>query len=131
MNVGGAGADDPAALAAAVITAISEREPERLRALLDERSRVLTGRSTHTGPDAIAAWAAKEYDHLQRRYAIESYRASGRRVLAVGAVQYVWSETGCVADSTPVALEMTFGDGHLETLSVHDDAAAALAAFGS
>jgi hypothetical protein len=131
MTGGGAGADDPAALAAAVVSAINGQDAERLRALLNGRSRVVTGRSTHTGPDAIAAWAAKEYDHLHRRYAIDSYRACANRALAIGAVQYVWREGGEVADSTPIALEMSFAEGELETLSVHDDVAAALAAFDS
>jgi hypothetical protein len=52
-------------------------------------------------------------------------------VLGTGAVQYVWSEGGEVADSTPIALEKSFSGGLLRTLSLHDDAAAALAAFGS
>lgn len=129
MSSGGAGTGDPAALAAEVIAAINDREPARLRALLGDGSRVVTGRSTHSGPDAIAAWAAKEYQHLIRRYEIDAIRVIGADVLVTGAVQYVWSEGGEVADSTPIALEMRFAGGQLETLGVHDDAAAALAAF--
>ena len=131
MTGGGAGEGDPAALAAAVVAAINERDPERIGALLDERSRVVTGRSVHAGPAAIQAWAAKEYDHLVRRFAIDAIRVRGGDALATGAVQYVWSDGGEVADSTPIALEMSFSDGRLETLSLHDDAAAALAAFES
>jgi hypothetical protein len=131
MSGGGAGGTDPAALAAEMIAAINERDPERLGAMLDERSRVVTGRTAHTGAEAIQAWAAKEYDHLIRRFEIDSYRAIGLDVLATGAVQYVWLESGEVADSTPIALEISFREDVLGTLRLHDDAAAALASFES
>jgi hypothetical protein len=122
---------DPAALAAEVVAALNERDHERLGRLLDDGSRVVTGRKAHEGIDAIQAWAAKEYSHLQRRFAIDAYRTIGARVLASGMVQYVWTEGGEVADSTPIALELSFAGGRLEELSIHDDVAAALAAFES
>jgi hypothetical protein len=131
MSGGGAGEGDPAALAAEVIAAINERDPERLGSMLDERSRVVTGRTAHVGDEAIQAWAAKEYDHLVRRFAVDSYRVIGLDVLATGAVQYVWLESGEVADSTPIALEMSFREDVLGTLRLHDDAASALASFES
>jgi hypothetical protein len=133
MTSGGAsgGPGDPAALAAEVVAALNERDPARLAALLDERSRVVTGRKPHIGAEAIGAWAAKEYTHLRRRFEIDAYRAIGGRVLATGMVQYVWSEGGEVADSSPIALELAFSEGRLEELSLHDDVAAALAAFES
>ena len=56
----GAGESDPAALAAEVVAAINDRAPERLGALLDERSRVVTGRNAHVGAEAIQRWAAKD-----------------------------------------------------------------------
>lgn len=122
---------DPAAAAAAIVAAVNERDPDRLRALLGHASEVVTGRSVHAGPDAVVAWAGKEYDHLRRVYAIDEYRQAGRRVLALGAVQYVWSEGGEVADSTPIALEIEVEGGVLGRLTVHDDVRAALAEFES
>lgn len=114
---------------AALIEAINERDAGRLSELVDERSEVVTGRATHTGPDAITAWAQKEYDHLVRRYAIDEYRGEGETVLALGSVQYVWAEEGDVADSSPIALVIEIGDGRLSRLTIHDDPVAALAGF--
>jgi hypothetical protein len=118
-------------MAAEVVAAINERDGERLRELLGPGSRVVTGQRPHEGVEAVAAWAAKEYSHLRRHFAIDAYRTIGDRVLATGQVQYVWSEGGEVADSTPIALEMRFADGLLAELGLHDDVAAALAAFES
>ena len=64
-------------------------------------------------------------------FPIDEYRQAGRRVLALGAVQYVWSEGGEVADSTPIALEIEVEGGVLGRLTVHDDVRAALAEFES
>ena len=131
MSGGGAGAGDAAALAAEVVAAINDREPSRLGALLDDSSEVITGRNVHAGPEAIQAWAAKEYDHLRRRFEIGAVRVIGDAALATGSVQYVWSESGEVADSSPIALELSFAAGRLATLRLHDDVAAALADFES
>lgn len=126
-----AGRVEPAALAAEAVEAINERDPDRLGRLLGERSRVITGRRAHVGPDAVQSWAAKEYSHLRRRFEIDAYRTIGSRVLATGQVQYVWSEEGGVADSTPIAVELSFAGDLLDSLSLHDDVAAALASFES
>ncbi len=120
---------DPAPAAAALIEAINARDAAALEPLLDERSQVVTGRSVHEGAAAVAAWAEKAYDHLSRRYAVAEMRIAGERVLAVGQVEYVWSEGGEVADSTPVALVIELERGRLRRLEVHDDPAAALAGF--
>ena len=119
----------PAETAAQVVAAINDRDRAALVALLADGAEVATGRSVHSGPDAIAVWAAKEYDHLRRVYAIDEYRTRAGRVLALGSVQYVWTEGGEVADSTPIALLIEIEDGVLSHLSVHDDAATALAQF--
>ena len=129
MTAAGARERDPAELAAEVIEAINARDPAHLRMLLDDRSQVITGRSTRVGPAEIVTWAGKEYDHLVRRFAIDSMRAAGGSVLATGSVQHVWTEGGGVADSAPIALELCFRGGLLAELRVHDDVAAALAAF--
>jgi len=118
-----------ARLAASAIEAINSREPARLGKLLDSDVEIVTGRSVHRGVDAATAWAGKEYDHLVRRYSIDEYRCRSGAALALGSVEYVWSEGGEVADSSPIAIELEFrGDG-LRVLRVHDDTAAALADF--
>ncbi len=115
--------------AAAVVAAINSRDPERLAAVLDERSEVVTGRNTHAGVEAICAWARKEYDHLVRRYAIDEYRVAGAAVLALGAVQYAWTESGEVADSSPIGIRIDLDGDRLRRFELHDDTVAALAAF--
>lgn len=119
----------PDAVAAAVVEAINARRPDRLESLLDERSEVVTGRNTHAGAKAILAWAAKEYDHLVRRYAIDEYRVRDGAVLALGSVQYVWTDGEEVADSSPIAIAIEVSGGRMRRFDLHDDTAAALAGF--
>lgn len=125
----GANSTSPAEVAAAVVEAINAQDAARLMALLDPTVEVGTGRSVHAGPEAFVAWAAKEYDHLSRRYAIDEYRVAEGSALALGCVQYVWSDGDEVADSSPIALELDVSGGRLLRLRVHDDVAAARAAF--
>ncbi|MBA2523362.1 MAG: hypothetical protein H0V25_08530 [Solirubrobacterales bacterium] len=120
-----------AEVGAAIVEAINASDPAALAALLDEGSEVATGRSVRKGPVEIGEWAAKEFDHLVRRYAIGEWRRSDDSALGVGSVQYVWSEGGDVADSSPIAMIVSVsGDGRLDTLRVFDDIAAALGVFG-
>ena len=120
---------ETAALAERAIEAINSRDPDRIRPILDDDVAITTGRAVHRGVDAALVWARKEYDHLVRRYAPDEIRCDGDRALALGSVQYVWSEGGEVADSSPIALELEFGAGRLRSLRLHDDTAAALLAF--
>ena len=122
-------AGGPAEIAARVVEAINSRDRARLAELLDDASEVVTGRTTHRGPEAIVAWARKEYDHLVRRYSIDEYRARGDAVLALGSVEYAWIEDGSVADSSPIALDFEIEEGRLSRLGLRDDTAAALVDF--
>lgn len=123
--------EKPARLAQAAVEAINSREPGRLGTVLADDVEVVTGRSAHRGKEAAVAWAGKEYNHLVRRFRIDEYRPRGESVLALGSVEYAWSEGEDVADSSPIAIELEFADGRLRRLSLHDDAATALAAFES
>jgi hypothetical protein len=120
---------EPAEPAAALIEAINARDAAALEPLLGPDVEVRTGRSVHSGPAAVTAWVAREYDNLVKRYEVEELRTRDGRVLALGSVQYVWKEDGEVADSSPIALELDFSGGRLSRLSLHDDVAAALASF--
>lgn len=118
-----------AAIAERLLGAINDRDTTGLERLLDERSEVVTGRASHAGPEAIVAWASKEYDHLVRRYEIHEFRGRGDRVLALGEVQYAWKDGGAVADSSPIALTIAVEAGRLRLMELHDDPVAALAGF--
>ena len=122
---------DRSELAAAVIAAVNSRDPGALSALLAPEAEVRTGRSVKSGPDAVLEWAAKAYDHLDRRYAVEVARGDGDRVLLIGDVQYVWRDGGEVGDSTPIALTLAFEGDLLRSLRVEDDPETALAEFES
>ncbi len=121
---------DPGEAAAAIVAAINDREHEQLGSLLGADAEIVTGRSVHSGPEAILAWASKEYDHLRRIYAIDEYRSVGSQVLR-WAPSSTWSEGGEVADSTPIALEIEPDGGRMARLTVHDDVRAALIEFRS
>ena len=120
---------EPPELATALIAAINSRDPAELEPLLGPEAEVRTGRSVHAGPEAVIRWSAREYDNLVKRYEVEELRTRAGRVLALGSVQYVWRDGGEVADSSPIALELDFSAGRLSRLSLHDDAAAAVASF--
>lgn len=117
--------------AARAIAAIDAGDPELIAAAFDPLAEVRTGRSVHRGIEAVIAWARKEYDHLERRYAIAATHTRGDEVLVIGAVEYVWREEGEVGDSAPIALRLEFAGDRVRRLTVEDDAEAALDAFES
>lgn len=122
---------DRAEQAARAIAAINARDPELIAAAFDPLAEVRTGRGVHRGIEAVLAWAAKAYEHLERRYAIVATHTRGDEVLALGAVEYVWREQGEVGDSSPIALRLSFAGDRVRRLVVEDDAEAALDAFES
>jgi hypothetical protein len=122
---------DRAEQAVRAIAAINARDPELIAAAFDPRAEVRTGRSVHEGVEAAIAWAAKGYEHLERRYTIAATHVRGDEVLVLGSVEYVWREEGVVGDSAPIALRLSFAGDRVSRLVVEDDAAAALDAFES
>jgi hypothetical protein len=111
-----------AGLAHRVVASINGaiEDPGALRELLDPGVEIDTGRSVRTGPDAAVAWAANTYDHLRRRYTVREVAERDGVLVATGTVDYVWTEGGEVADSTPILLELGFSGGLLTTLRVID-----------
>ena len=131
MNAAADGVEGAAAIAADLFAALNARDGDVLAEMLGPETEIVTGRNVHTGPEAIRAWAAKEYDHLTKRYAIDEYRSDGERVLALGSVQYVWTDGGEVGDSSPIAIEIELRGAAVRRLIVHDDTRTALAQFES
>lgn len=125
------GAPEDTKAAAALIAAINDRDTAALDALLTAEAEVVTGRNVHAGAASFHSWAVKTYDHLHRFYAIDEYRSSPGRVLALGHVEHRWTEEGGVADSTPIALTVEFDGRSVRRLIVADDAEQALAEFES
>ncbi len=117
------------------LEAISDRDAERLRPLLAPGVSVHTGRGSHEGDDAVLAWARKGYEHLDRRWRLESLEpAPGRggedgTLLGRGRVEYVWRESGEVGDTVPIFLLLRLDGQRLARLEVFDELEAALAAL--
>ena len=112
------------------LEAIAEQAPERLRPLLSPEISIVTERGSHDGIEAALAWAAKGYEHLVRRFVVETLEPAGDGLLAGGRVEYVWREGRDVGDATPTFLALRLDDGLLSHFSQHDTRAGALAALG-
>jgi hypothetical protein len=110
------------------LEAIGEHSPERLRPLIDPEVRVVTERGIHEGADAVLAWAAKGYENLNRRFALDALDPIGTGLLGSGRVEYVWRDTGEVGDASPIFLALRLsGEGLLAGLSLHEERAGAVA----
>ena len=100
-------------LARAVLDALSRDDTEAFGALASDEIEIHTARGVRHGHAEAVAWAANKYDHLQRRYAVDSLELAGGGVLVHGRTEYVWKDGGEVADSSPVEIELRFADGRL------------------
>ena len=109
------------------LEAIGDSAPERLLPLLHPDVKILTQRGRHVGVDAAMAWASKGYDHLQRRFELDRITGLGDGLIGIGRVEYVWTETREVGDSSPAFLAIRRTDGLLSHLSLHDDRESAAA----
>jgi hypothetical protein len=121
----------PEELVELALEAIGDRDPERLRPLLSPRIRITTGRGTHEGTAAALRWAAKGYEYLDRRFALEELVDLGPGMLGRGRVEYVWRDSGEVGDARPAFFTFTLSDGLLAGLTLHDDEQSARAALAS
>lgn len=121
----------PADLVRLAFEAAAERATERLPPLLSPDVRIVTERGAHEGIDAVLAWAAKGYDHLDRRFVLERLEPRGEGYLGSGRVEYVWREGGEVGDSAPMFFAIRIADGLLAGLALHEDEAGALTDLGA
>jgi len=121
----------PRQLIELALEAIGDRAPDRLRPLLAPEVRVVTGRTTHVGIEAVSTWASKGYENLDRRFALDALEPAGDGLLGSGRVEYVWRETGEVGDSTPIFFALRLSEtGRLSGLALHDDRESAVADLG-
>ena len=131
MNETSAGGDAPAAsgLARDLLDALSKGDVDGFAARVHPDIEIHTARGIRRGVDAAREWAARAYDHLERRYDVDEIHVAGQSVLVLAHVQYVWRESGEVGDSEPVAVELDFEHGSLRRWRLDDDPAAALKVF--
>lgn len=119
----------PAEIVRLALEAISDGDGERLQPLIAPGVTIRTGRASHEGMDAALAWARRGYDHLDRRYVLAGLEPVGDPALgmfvAAARVEYVWRETGEVADSTPLHFAIELRGTLIGRLELHDDEASA------
>lgn len=121
---------EPAEVLRLALEAISDRDADRLAALLAPDVTIRTGRASHEGADAALAWARKGYDHLDRRYVLEGMEAvAPGAYLCAARVEYVWRETGEVGDASPVWLAVEIDGPLILRLELHDSEQEARAAL--
>ena len=72
---------------------------------------IRTERTVHRGREAAVDWSGKGFDHLIRRYVPLEIERRPDSVLVKAELQYVWRESGRVANATPVAIELGVREG--------------------
>lgn len=110
----------PAAAAAAIVEAINDRDAERLEPLLSAEVEIVTAKSTHRGPAAAIDWSHKEFDHLLRRFLLDEAFEVGSGLLARVRSQYLWRESGEVADTSGTTITFEFEGGLLRRMGLHE-----------
>jgi ketosteroid isomerase-like protein len=100
-------------LARQVLAAISAGDTVRFGELVADEVEIHTARGVRHGRVEAIAWAANKYDHLSRRFVVDRFEEARDGVVARGRSEYVWNESGEVADSNPVAIELRFEEGRL------------------
>ena len=109
-------------LAERVLEALGQDDCEAFGELAGEEIEIHTVRGVRHGHEEAVAWARNKYEHLQRRFAAEQIRPIGPgEVLVTGHTEYVWKETGELADSTAIAIEMRFREGKLVRWRFRED----------
>lgn len=108
-------------LIALALEAISDGAAERLRPLLAEEIVIATGRSEHRGIEAALVWTRRSYAHLDRRYRLDRLEPRGSGLLGTGRVEYLWRDSGEVADSSPAFFGFRIRDGLLAGIALSDD----------
>ena len=82
---------------------------------------IRTERTTHRGRDAAVAWAGKGYDHLTRRYEPLEIEQRRNGLLVIAELQYVWTDTGDVGDTTRVGIALGVRDGLVSSWELLED----------
>jgi hypothetical protein len=82
---------------------------------------IRTERTVHRGRMAATEWSGKTFDHLVRRYAPVSIERTREGVRVHAELQYAWRESGEVADSSRVAIELGIRDGLVLSWVLHEE----------
>ena len=80
-----------------------------------------TERTVHRGRVAALEWSNKAFDHIVRRYVPVEIEEADEGVRIEAELQYVWRESGEVADSSPVRLELGIRDGLISSWRLFEE----------
>jgi hypothetical protein len=89
--------------------------------LVDPEVEIRTERTVHRGRIAAIEWSGKTFDNLVRRYVPITIELTGDGVRVHAELQYVWRESGEVADSSRVAIELGIRDGLISSWVLHEE----------
>jgi hypothetical protein len=82
---------------------------------------IRTERTVHRGRPAAMDWSAKVFDHLARRYVPVEIEETPSGVLVHAELQYVWTDSGVVGDTSRVAIELGVRDGLISSWYLVDE----------
>ena len=109
-------------LAERVLDSLGRDDTDAFGELAADEIEIHTVRGVRRGHAEAIAWAKNKYDHLQRRFVAERITPTGGgELLVVGRTEYVWKESGEVADESPIEIEMRFRDGKLVLWRFRED----------
>ena len=80
-----------------------------------------TERTVHRGRVAALKWSSKAFDHIARRYVPRVIEETDDGVHVEAELQYVWRESGEVADSSPVRIELGIRDGLISSWRLFEE----------
>lgn len=66
-------------------------------------------------------WSSKAFDHIVRRYAPREIEETEDGVRVEAELQYVWRESGEVADTSPVRIELGIRDGLISSWRLFEE----------
>lgn len=121
MAVGEPTDQDTRAVVERLLESVSSGDAETLRSLSDESITIHTARGDLVGPEAAAEWVAKRFDHLDRRFRLIDIEAIEGGVRLLAALEYAWRESGEVADTTEVEIEVGLRGGSVTSWRVVED----------
>jgi hypothetical protein len=107
-------------LITAALDALSIADGEAFGALVTDDVVIETARRTRSGVGEARDWAAKRYDHLDRRYRITKLDHHEHATVVDACVEYLWRGEEAVADSSPVTFHFVLAGDRIARIELHD-----------
>lgn len=104
----------------AALDALSVADGEAFAELMSEDVVIATARRTRTGIDEARDWAAKRYDHLDRRYRITKLEHHEHATVVDACVEYLWRGEEAVADTSPVTFHFELAGDRIRRVDLRD-----------